>query len=115
MLSVDLNNVAIELIKEFGSVGSFIKNDQSIDPITQEPTGESSTLSVEYYIEYYKAKEFVENRIVAGDAKLLFTLEEEPKTDWSFKDVHLQVWNILSISPIEAQDLKIVYEAHIRK
>ena len=115
MLSTDLNSVAIELIKEFGSVGKFDKNDQTIDSITQLKTGESSKVDVEYYVEYYDAKEFIENRIIAGDAKLLFTLEEEPKTDWNFKDVHLQNWNILSISPIEAQDLKIVYEAHIRK
>ena len=115
MLSTDLNYVAIELIKEFGSVGKFIKNDQVIDPITQEPSGESSEIEVEYYVEYYDAREFIENLITTGDAKLLFTLGEEPKTNWSFKDVHLQNWNILSVSPIEAQDLKIVYQAHIRK
>lgn len=115
MLSTDLNNVGIELIKEFGSVGKFIKNDVTIDSITQETIGTPTEISVEYYVEYYKAKEFVENRIIAGDAKLLFTLNEEPKTDWSFKDVHLHVWNILAIAPTEAQGLKIVYEAHIRK
>jgi len=116
LLSTDLNNVAIELISEFGSVGKFIKNDESIDPITQEVTGSSSEIDVEYYIEYYQAKEFIENRIIAGDAKLLFTLNnEEPKTDWSFRDVHLHTWNILSVAPIESQDLKIVYEAHVRK
>ena len=115
MLSIDLNNVAIELIKEFGSIGKFIKNDQVTDSITQEKTGASSEIDVEYFIEDYQPKEFVENRIIAGDAKLTFTLTEEPKTDWSFRDVHLQPWNILSIAPIEAQGLKVVYEAHIRK
>lgn len=114
MLSRDLKNVATKLIKKFGSIGSLITKGES-NPITGEDAAPISLEEVEYFIEYYETSQLIENRIIAGDAKVIFVRVDEPHTDMIFQDVNLSKWAILSIKPIEAQDLKIVYECHIRK
>jgi beta-galactosidase GanA len=110
-----LKSVAIDLIKEFGSVGYFITS-QTIDPISGVVSGTDTTVSVTYYREYYSTKDLIENRILAGDAKLTFVSDNTPMQDWKFVDDVGDQWTIvIPPKPTEAQGLKIVYEAQIRK
>ena len=116
LVSDDLKNVSIELLKEFGSVGKLLKNDNTTDPISGFISGVSSEIEVTYFREFFESKELVENMILSGDAKILFVLDEEPMANWSFIDSDLVVWNLVSPPvPTEAQGLKIAYEGHIRK
>lgn len=115
LLSLDLQVVATDLIKEFGAIGTFLFNDNEPDPITGVKSGSSSEIEVEYFRTFYETKDLIENRILSGDAKILFVSKSKPKTNWSFKDSNFTEWNVLSFTPIEAQGLMIVYEGHIRK
>ena len=114
MLSNNLQLVAIELITEFGSNGLLNINGAKPNPITGEG-GTTAQIDIKYYREYYESRELVEGLILNGDAKILTVLAMEPKTDYSFVDDTAVKWGIVSITPIEAQGLKIVYEIHIRK
>jgi len=108
-------NVATNLIDEFGAMGTLILNDNQIDPITGEKSGTSSEIPVQYFRTYYEDNELIENRIINGDARIIFVLDKKPETNWSFIDSDGLKWAILSITPTEGQGVNIVYEAHIRK
>lgn len=113
LLSTDLQNVSIDLINEFGSVGYLVETTTKPDPITGLGGGESKR-EVQYFREYYESRELVEGVILNGDAKLMIVT---PKFDTahSFIDDSGTLWGIVSITPIEEDGLDIVYQVHIRK
>lgn len=110
-----MKNVAAGLIEQFGGTGKLIVNDDPPDPITGIGGGNGTEIEVKYFRELYEDNELVENRIINGDARLIITMDQEPKTDWSFSDSEGILWNILAIAPIEAQEMNVVYQFHIRK
>lgn len=113
--STGMVKVATDLIHKFGAEGKLVHNDNNIDPISGIVTGVSTTEDIEYFRTFYEDRELIDNRIINGDGKLLVVLDHNIKDNWTFEDHSGEKWDIISTTPIEAQDLNIVYELHIRK
>jgi hypothetical protein len=117
LLKDDLAEVATDLIREFGSDGTLVKNDHTIDPISGIETGTPTTVSVKYFIEPFGAKDLIEGRIIAGDSKLYLDSSVKPESNWHFVDDVGIKWNIVNdeIEVPWVQGGDIAYFLHIRR
>jgi len=114
LLKDDLKEVAVEIIEEFGSIGTLKVLFTGPDPITGEG-GEYANERLRYFREFYDSRELVENLILNGDAKLYITRDSKPETSCVFVDDSDVEWGIVSVTTVAAQGGDIIYLIQIRK
>ena len=106
---------AAKIIKNFSAKGFLLKNDDVTDPVTGIESGTKTEITVDYFREYYENYQLIDDRIIGGDAYLLISTDVIPLMDWQFRDADGVKWNIMAITPTEANGVKIIYSVHIRK
>ena len=106
---------AASIINNFSATGYLIHNDITTDPISGIKSGTATETEVDYFREYFEDYQLIDDRILGGDATLLLVTDVKPEVTWGFRDASNDVWGIVSVTPIEANDVKIVYQIHVRK